>query len=148
MDSDPPSSISREPSPATVTVDSGEWRVRAACRGADLSVFFSPDGERRHARDRREARARQICEVCPVLVQCRDHALAVGEPYGVWGGTTEADRRKRPPRLRRAERRPHGSFPERPVGAASETPRAALTVSFAVDRSHTVGSSRGRPTPG
>ena len=94
VDRNPPLPIPRDPFPAAGTVDSGEWRVRAACRGAELSVFFSLDGERRGARDRREARARQICQACPVLVRCRDHALTAGESYGVWGGMTESDRRK------------------------------------------------------
>ncbi|MFV9456153.1 WhiB family transcriptional regulator [Rhodococcus sp. NM-2] len=66
---------------------------RAACRDAELAVFFSPDDERGHARDRRETQARQICRPCPVLAQCRDHALVVSETYGVWGGMTEGDRR-------------------------------------------------------
>ncbi|MBV6756134.1 WhiB family transcriptional regulator [Rhodococcus opacus] len=88
-----------------LTPDSGDWWARAACRDAELAVFFSPDDERGHARDRREAQALQICLPCPVLVQCRDHALAVGEPYGVWGGMTEGDRRKRSRRLR-GQRRP------------------------------------------
>jgi WhiB family redox-sensing transcriptional regulator len=30
--------------------------------------------------------------VCPVVRQCLDHALAVREPYGVWGGLTEDER--------------------------------------------------------
>ncbi|MGA1479922.1 MAG: WhiB family transcriptional regulator, partial [Candidatus Nanopelagicales bacterium] len=29
---------------------------------------------------------------CPVLAQCAAHALAVREPYGVWGGMSEDDR--------------------------------------------------------
>nr|WP_112301920.1 WhiB family transcriptional regulator [Rhodococcus wratislaviensis] len=95
--------------------DSTGWQARAACRGTDLAVFFSPDNERGHARDRREAQARQICQSCPVLVQCRDHALGAGEPYGVWGGMTEADRRKHTQRLRRGERRSLGSPHLRPV---------------------------------
>jgi WhiB family redox-sensing transcriptional regulator len=33
-----------------------------------------------------------VCGSCPVLDQCREHALAVREPYGVWGGLTEDDR--------------------------------------------------------
>jgi WhiB family redox-sensing transcriptional regulator len=27
-----------------------------------------------------------------VLAACRSHALAVQEPYGIWGGTSEDDR--------------------------------------------------------
>nr|EJI98325.1 transcription factor WhiB family protein [Rhodococcus sp. JVH1] len=119
--------------------------MRAACRGADLSVFFSPDGERRSARDRREALARQICQVCPMLVRCRDHALTVGESYGVWGGMTETDRRKHTHRSRRGERRPLGSFRDQPVGATSGIDRAASTV--ALDRAYTGGASTGHPPP-
>lgn len=29
---------------------------------------------------------------CPVRAQCAAHALAVREPYGVWGGLTEDER--------------------------------------------------------
>ncbi|BAH55144.1 putative WhiB family regulatory protein [Rhodococcus opacus B4] len=91
--------------PASSAGDSGNWQARAACRGSELAVFFAPDAERGHARARREAHARQICLPCPVLEQCRDHALTVGEPYGVWGGMTEADRRRHTKRLRSGERR-------------------------------------------
>ncbi|MFE5703591.1 WhiB family transcriptional regulator [Rhodococcus koreensis] len=32
---------------------------------------------------------------CPVRPQCIAHAVSIGEPYGIWGGTSEADRRQR-----------------------------------------------------
>lgn len=63
-----------------------------SCRGMDSLFFFHPDGERGPARARREARAKAICGACPVLAQCRRHALAVQEPYGIWGGLSEAER--------------------------------------------------------
>ena len=40
----------------------------------------------------REMRAKEMCRSCPVIAQCRSHALAVGEPYGIWGGLSEAER--------------------------------------------------------
>ena len=40
----------------------------------------------------REQRAKEMCRSCPVIAQCRSHALAVGEPYGIWGGLSEAER--------------------------------------------------------
>ncbi len=49
-------------------------------------MFFHPDGERGRARSQREMRAKEMCRRCPVIAQCRTHALAVGEPYGIWGG--------------------------------------------------------------
>ena len=30
---------------------------------------------------------------CPVQVPCREHAMATGETFGVWGGLGEAERR-------------------------------------------------------
>jgi WhiB family redox-sensing transcriptional regulator len=77
--------------PVPVT-DVWDWQMRGACRGMDSTFFFHPDGERGSARAGREARAKQVCRACPVLEQCRAHALAVHEPYGVWGGLTESER--------------------------------------------------------
>lgn len=88
----------------TVSVGSQPWWTGAACRETDLAVFFSPETERAHARARREARARRICEGCPVLLACRDHALAAGESYGIWGGLTELDRRHAARRRKMARR--------------------------------------------
>jgi WhiB family redox-sensing transcriptional regulator len=33
-----------------------------------------------------------MCRRCPVIDECRSHALEVGEPYGVWGGLSESER--------------------------------------------------------
>jgi len=33
-----------------------------------------------------------VCASCPVIAACRAHALAVQEPYGIWGGLSEDDR--------------------------------------------------------
>jgi WhiB family redox-sensing transcriptional regulator len=55
-------------------------------------VFFHPEGERGPARRRRDDAAKAVCATCPVLRQCREHALTVREPYGVWGGMTEQER--------------------------------------------------------
>ncbi|WP_090517402.1 WhiB family transcriptional regulator [Mycolicibacterium neworleansense] len=68
------------------------WQLHARCRGMDASVFFSPEGERGRARLNREQRAKALCRDCPVLTQCRAHALTIAEPFGVWGGLSEADR--------------------------------------------------------
>ncbi|KAB1504240.1 WhiB family transcriptional regulator [Corynebacterium sp. 320] len=69
-----------------------DWQMQGSCRGADSTEFFHPDGERGQARARREARAKAICAQCPVMQECRDHALRVGEPYGIWGGLSESER--------------------------------------------------------
>jgi WhiB family redox-sensing transcriptional regulator len=81
--------ISRLPGPVA---DIWDWQLHGSCRDADPRLFFHPEGERGPARRERDAAARAICSSCPVLEQCRTHALAVREPYGVWGGLTEDDR--------------------------------------------------------
>ena len=81
--------ISRLPGPVA---DIWEWQLQGSCRDADPRLFFHPEGERGPARRERDAAARQICSTCPVLEQCRSHALTVREPYGVWGGLTEDER--------------------------------------------------------
>ena len=81
--------ISRLPGPVA---DHWDWQLLGACRGRDTELFFHPEGERGPARADRETRAKQICSSCPVLIRCRAHALAVHEPYGVWGGLSESER--------------------------------------------------------
>ncbi|MFF5446358.1 WhiB family transcriptional regulator [Streptomyces sp. NPDC012888] len=69
------------------------WQSRAACRGLGSERFFHPDGERGDDRDARDRAAKRVCASCPVRVQCLRHALHVQEPYGVWGGLTQEERR-------------------------------------------------------
>lgn len=81
--------ISRLPAPQ---LEVWEWQQQGACRAYDPSLFFHPEGERGPRRANREATAKAICATCPVLAACREHALAVREPYGIWGGLSENDR--------------------------------------------------------
>lgn len=71
-----------------------DWQIRGACRGMNSDLFFHPERERGPARAEREARAKAVCRSCQVIRQCRDHALAVQEPYGVWGGLSVAERKE------------------------------------------------------
>lgn len=76
----------------TPSADEWDWQLQARCRGADSAVFYSPHGERGHARARRVEKAKAICRQCPVLTACRSYAVAAGEPYGVWGGMDSGER--------------------------------------------------------
>ena len=44
---------------------------------------------------RRESAAKAICATCDVAEVCAAYALAWREPYGTWGGLSEADREAR-----------------------------------------------------
>jgi WhiB family redox-sensing transcriptional regulator len=60
---------------------------RAACRGEEPAVFFPVRGGT-------STKARAICAVCPVREECLEYALADPEITGVWGMTSEGERRK------------------------------------------------------
>ena len=81
--------IPQQPRPIA---DDWDWQERAACRGLDTEMFFHPDGERGPRRKNRENAAKAICASCPVIQACRKQALALHEPYGIWGGLSEDDR--------------------------------------------------------
>ncbi|MFB9626858.1 WhiB family transcriptional regulator [Nonomuraea helvata] len=65
----------------------GAWWGLAACVGMDPALFYPPQGG-----SVREAK--RICTSCPVRTECLAYGLAYGEIYGIWGGTTEDERRR------------------------------------------------------
>lgn len=81
----------------------GPWHSEAACRRDEAGLFFAPSQEPTAARLSREQAAKSVCARCPVLMECREHALVQPEPYGVWGGLTAAERRVVLSRRRRRE---------------------------------------------
>lgn len=71
------------------------WQTDALCRGNHSHLFFPPSTvERKEERERRELKAKAICSVCSCREVCLEYALEIREPYGIWGGLTEAERRQ------------------------------------------------------
>jgi len=66
--------------------DDKPWATFAACTGEESMTFYPQN-------KREEAAALTTCGICPVQQECLDHALATNERFGVWGGTTEKERR-------------------------------------------------------
>ena len=81
--------IARLPKPL---VEVWQWQQSGACIDLPSEMFFHPEGERGPSRRKRENAALAICATCPVIQQCRNQALKIQEPYGIWGGLTEDDR--------------------------------------------------------
>ncbi|MFD9437073.1 WhiB family transcriptional regulator [Streptomyces sp. NPDC060002] len=79
------------------------WHTEAVCRRDEAGLFFAPSKEPTAARLSREEAAKRVCARCPVMVECREHALLQPEPYGVWGGLTAAERRVALARRRRRD---------------------------------------------
>ena len=62
------------------------WFGRRACTPDQMHLFFPALGE-----DVRPAKA--ICAGCPVRAECLNYALDNGIHNGIWGGTSELQRR-------------------------------------------------------
>ena len=72
--------------------DDSEWRSVAACRDTEPELFF-PVGTTGMATDQIES-AKRVCDHCDAQKACLEFALATNQESGVWGGTTEDERRK------------------------------------------------------
>jgi WhiB family redox-sensing transcriptional regulator len=78
--------------------DNDKWRDRAACADVDPDLFF-PVGVTGPAVGQIAA-AKAVCATCAVQATCLEFAITTNQEYGVWGGTSEEERRV----LRRAWR--------------------------------------------
>lgn len=76
----------------TVEWDSEDWRTAAACRDTDPDLFF-PVGTTGQAIDQIDA-AKAVCGLCASQPACLEFALATNQESGVWGATSEEERRK------------------------------------------------------
>lgn len=68
-----------------------DWREAALCRVVDPETFF-PVGNSGPAAVQAEE-AKRICLACPSRVPCLKWAVDNSIDDGVWGGTTEYERR-------------------------------------------------------
>jgi WhiB family transcriptional regulator, redox-sensing transcriptional regulator len=66
------------------------WMSSGACRSEDTRLFF-PLTESGPSL-RQIERARAICRHCPVLTTCLRYAMDTGQ-HGIWGATTDDERR-------------------------------------------------------
>ena len=70
------------------------WREEAACLSYPAVLFFGvDDNESPIERRAREEQAKSICANCSVRSECLDFAISAREPYGIWGGLTELERK-------------------------------------------------------
>ncbi|GDX26434.1 hypothetical protein LBMAG12_08080 [Actinomycetes bacterium] len=67
------------------------WRDEAVCRETDPDLFF-PVGTTGQALLQID-RAKQVCNECTVQVSCLEFALETNQDSGIWGGTSEEERR-------------------------------------------------------
>ncbi len=67
------------------------WQDDALCAQADPEAWFPEKGGSTRL-------AKRVCRSCNVRAECLDYALEHGERFGIWGGMSERERRRMPPR--------------------------------------------------
>jgi WhiB family redox-sensing transcriptional regulator len=63
----------------SLTIDRDGWRDQSACRDGPAIEQI--------------ANAKAVCRVCDVQKQCLEYALTTNQDSGIWGGTSEEERR-------------------------------------------------------
>lgn len=76
----------------TFEFNTEDWREKASCRSVDPDLFF-PVGTTGLALDQIE-QAKAVCRACPSVEPCLEFALSTNQESGVWGVTSEEERRK------------------------------------------------------
>lgn len=67
------------------------WRDHAACSRLDPDLFFPVSSKGASLTDIEVAKG--VCRRCRVTTACLRCALDLGQVSGIWGGTTEEERR-------------------------------------------------------
>ena len=75
-----------------IVVDNENWRLYASCRDTDPDLFF-PVGTTGPAIEQIE-NAKAVCMECESRQPCLEYALTTNPDSGIWGGTSEEERRK------------------------------------------------------
>jgi WhiB family transcriptional regulator, redox-sensing transcriptional regulator len=74
-----------------LSLENDDWREMSACRDTDPDLFF-PVGTTGPAIEQIE-NAKAVCRTCEVQQACLQYALSTNQDSGIWGGTSEEERR-------------------------------------------------------
>lgn len=75
----------------SLSIELDDWREHAACRDTDPDLFF-PVGTTGPAIEQID-NAKAVCQACDVQATCLEYALVTNQDSGIWGGTSEEERR-------------------------------------------------------
>lgn len=72
-----------------------EWRDEAACTDLpwEYRLYFFGEGAELPVHEQHE-RARMICYLCPVQMECLGYWLDTEGEFGIWGGLTISQRKR------------------------------------------------------
>ena len=97
------------------------WQAHGACAHEDPELFY-PESVKGKRNREWENRAKQVChQRCPVQRECLAEALNSQQRHGVWGGTTEWERRNMHPQASPSLTQTRGSSATSPPTRAGRT---------------------------
>ncbi len=64
-----------------------DWQDDGLCKESDPEAFFPEKGGS-------TKQAKAVCKRCPITAKCLQYALDNDERHGIWGGTSEHQRRQ------------------------------------------------------
>ncbi len=68
-----------------------DWMLEGGCVYSDTELFFPVGSSMKAMKQANEAKA--ICMECPVVTECLEYAIRTNQDSGIWGGTTEDERK-------------------------------------------------------
>jgi WhiB family redox-sensing transcriptional regulator len=75
----------------SLSTERDDWREHSACRDTDPDLFF-PVGTTGPAIEQIDT-AKSVCQACDAQAACLEYALVTNQDSGIWGGTSEEERR-------------------------------------------------------
>ena len=82
-----------------IDFDQEDWMLEGSCAYSNTDLFFPVGSSMKAMKQSNEAKA--ICMECPVITECLEYAIRTNQDSGIWGGTTEDERKS----IRRQYRR-------------------------------------------
>lgn len=80
--------------------DHPSWHDDAVCRDMPQEIFYGKEDRTGKARHHPSltvdevAKARAICNTCPVQLECLRSSIVNREEFGIWGGSTAGQRKQ------------------------------------------------------
>lgn len=74
--------------------DEPPWQALGKCVGLDPDTFYPSNSNGEVTAAKRVCKGLDGNPECPVRAECLQHAMDHDERFGVWGGTSERERRR------------------------------------------------------
>ncbi len=74
-----------------IDLEQESWMLEGDCLYSDTDLFFPIGSSMKTIKQVNQAKA--ICAECPVISECLEYAIRTNQDSGIWGGTTDEERK-------------------------------------------------------